>query len=98
MQCNNVLRGIKCRYVAISCLTIAHVQLTLKTMCLTWILEGTHPKPVDSGLVIVIPIHSIARQLDCVSRLPQVQVVGHDGEYRRTQHDDVDGGRGALRA
>ena len=58
---------------------------------------GAHPQPGYFGLVITIPVHSVARQLDCFPRLLQVQVVGHDCEHRRTLHDDVDGGRGTLR-
>lgn len=58
---------------------------------------GAHPQPGDFGLVIVIPIHSVARQLDCLPGLPQVQFVGHDCEHRRTLHDDVDGRRRAFR-
>ena len=59
-------------------------------------VPGAYPQPRNFGLVIVISVHSVARQLDCLPRFPQVQVMGHDCEHRRTLYDHVDGGRGAL--
>lgn len=68
---------------------------------LFWVLllvEGAHPQPGDFRFVVVVSVHSVARHLECLPRLPEVQVVGHDCEHRRSLHDDVDGGRRALRS
>lgn len=58
---------------------------------------AAYPQPGDFGFVVVVPVHGVTRHLDCLPRLPEVQVVGHDCEHRRSLHDHVDGGRGALR-
>lgn len=57
-----------------------------------------HPQPGDFGFVVVVPVHGVARHLECLPRLPEVQVVGHDREHGRSLHDYVDGRRGALRS
>lgn len=57
-----------------------------------------HPQPGDFGFVVVVPVDGVARHLESLSRLPEVQVVGHDREHRGSLHDHVDGGRGALRS
>jgi hypothetical protein len=59
---------------------------------------GAHPQPGDFRFVVVVSVHSVARHLECLPRLPEIQVVGHDCEHRGSLHDDVDGGRGTLRS
>jgi hypothetical protein len=48
--------------------------------------------------VVVVSVHSVAGHLECLARLPEVQIVGHDCEHGRSLDDHVDGRRGTLRS